>query len=85
MRYGFIACLLMLGGCGGVEAYDSARSLSETVYFLEKHNGLLNEDAVGDNPYDNDPDYRAAYCKIGDIQHWSTVTACLNSNGEPQF
>lgn len=84
MRYCLIAALFVVGGCGSVESYDSARSLSETIYFLEKHNGLLSEDAVGENPYDNDPQYKMVYCQSGNIQYWSTEAACIKSDGKPQ-
>lgn len=84
MRYCLVAGLMMLGGCGSMDAYDDARSVSEVIYFLERDNGLLNKDAVGENPYDNDPRYKMVYCQVGDLQYWSTVATCMESDGKPQ-
>ncbi len=85
MRYCLLVVLFALGGCGSVDAYDNARSASEMFYLFKANNGIPSKEAVGNNPYDNDPRYRMAYCKIGKQQHWSSVAACQEKSGEPQI
>lgn len=84
MRYGLIALVLALGGCGSLEAYDNARSFDEALWYIRKGTNQLSEDALGKNPYDFNPAYRMIYCAKGRMQYWSTEATCLEEKGEPQ-
>lgn len=84
MRYGLIALLLALGGCGGMEAYDNARSFDEAFWYIKKGSNQMTDEAVGKNPYDFNPQYRMVYCARDGMRYWSTEAACLEDEGEPK-
>ena len=84
MRYGFIAMVMALGGCGSLEAYDNARSFDEAFWYIKKGSNEMTKAAVGKNPYDFDPAYRMVYCARDGIQYWSTEATCLAEKGEPK-
>lgn len=83
MRFCVVALLLALGGCGIVDVYDNARSAPEAFYFIKKGSNMMNEKAVGKNPYDFDPDYRMVYCERGGKRYWSTEATCAAEKGKP--
>lgn len=72
-----ILCLLLLGGCGAVDAVKNARTPDEAIYLLRKSEG--DEHA---NPYENDPKYTAVYCTVGGVQYRATVASCTEDGGE---
>jgi hypothetical protein len=75
MRVLLIA-MLLLGGCGAVDALEKSRSSSEAYYLIKKKDG---DKAV--NPYDNDPKYAPVYCTVDGVEFRSTVAACAESDG----
>jgi hypothetical protein len=84
MRICILAIFLALGGCGSANVYDDARSASEAAYFLKKGSGLQSDKMLGENPYDNDPNYKMSYCKTNAGQYWTTVAMCQAANKKPK-
>lgn len=72
-----IVSLLLLGGCGAVDALQNARTPDEAIYLLRKSEG---EERV--NPYERAPEYTAVYCTVDGVQYRATVTACEQDGGE---
>ena len=85
MRYVLAVALFALAGCGSIEAYDNARSVSEVFYIFKKDNGLVSKEKVGRNPYDDNPEYKMVYCAKDGFQYWSTEAACLDAGYKPMM
>lgn len=72
----FMICLISLGGCGTVDAFEKARTPSEAYYLIKKKDGDKSA-----NPYNNDPNYAPVYCTVDGVEFRSTVAACAESDG----
>ena len=75
MRF-LILGLLVLSGCGAVDAVENARTPDEAIYLLRKSEG-----DKGVNPYENDPKYTPVYCMIDGAQYRATVASCAEDGG----